>query len=269
MYLAIDIGGTKTLLASFEETGEDPVHKVLFPTAPVYKDFLKDCQNGIGQLGVDHFSAVGIGSPGNSARATPETVSFGPNIPWKNVSLTSDFEALLNCPVFIENDAKVGALSEYRYIKDDFNKLLYIPLGTGIGICIISNGVIDTSYGDKGGNAITVTCEGKEENWERLISGSAIKRRFGKKASDITDDGTWKIIAHDLALGISQLIVQRKPDIVIIGGGAGKRFDRYGDFLKQELAQMVESPLPVVQAAKHAEEAVIYGCIDLIKQNNG
>lgn len=269
MYLAIDIGGTKTLLASFEETGEDPVRKVLFPTAPVYEDFLNDCQNGIGQLGVDHFSAVGIGSPGNSARATLETVSFGPNITWERHLLKDDFADLLHCPVYIENDAKVGALSEYNYVKHDFKHMLYVPLGTGIGVCLISDGVIDTSYGDGGGNVIFVEHEEKTPTWESIISGSAIKRRFGKRASDITDGATWEIIAHDLALGLSQLITERKPDIVVIGGGAGKPFERYGELLAQELSQMLKIPIPPILPAKHAEEAVIYGCIDLIKQNNG
>lgn len=268
MYLAVDVGGTKTLLASFEENGGNPVKEVRFPTAKNYDDFLKNCEEHLTELGVAEFSAAGMGVPGRIDRSTGSIISCG-NLGWKNSPVKADFERMLHCPVYVENDAKVGALSEAMLVKDEFKNVIYIPLGTGIGVSNVIDGLIDVNYGDRGGKAILVEHEGQEIEWEHLVSGSAIVRRFGKRATDITDGPTWITIAHDLAVGLSQVIVDRKPDAVIIGGGAGRPFDRYGERLKQELSTLLPYPMPAILPAKHPDEAVIYGCIDLIKQSNG
>ena len=43
---------------------------------------------------------------------------------------------------------------------------------------------------------------GKLETWEHFASGKAIVRRFGKRASDINDESTWRTIAHDFAFWV-------------------------------------------------------------------
>lgn len=267
MYLAIDVGGTKTLLASFEETGGAPVKEVRFATPKTYEEFLEVLKQQLKGFEDVHFSAAGVGMPGTLDRSAGVLVSYG-NLGWKNNPVKSDLQTILGCPVFVENDAKVGGLSEALLIKNDFKKVMYITIGTGVGLTLIIDGVIDTTYGDRGGKAVPVMVDNQEVEWESIASGSAIKRQFGKMASEITDGQSWKVIAHNLALGLSKVIEEKQPEAVVIGGGAGKHFERYGELLKEELTTM----LPVVPAllpAQHAEEAVIYGCIELIKQNHG
>lgn len=268
MYLAVDVGGTKTLLASFDEQAERFTQEVRFPTPDTYEQFLQDFQENLQKLSEKNFSAAGVAIPGVIDREHGIGVSYG-NLDWKNNPVKEDVSRIIGGPVFIENDAKAGGLSEAMLINDEFKKVTFITLGTGIGIAFINDGVIDVTRGDRGGNAVLITHEGKEVSWEATISGSAIKRRFGKKATDITDEPTWKIIAHDLALGLSKIIADRQPEAVVVGGGAGKHFERYGDLLKAELTTMLPAPIPAILPAKHPEEAVIYGCVDLIKQNYG
>jgi predicted NBD/HSP70 family sugar kinase len=267
MYLAVDVGGTKTLLASFEEDGT-LVKEVRFPTPATYEAFLEDLQAHLPLLGVFTFGAAGVAIPGVIDRKTGVGISFG-NLSWKNTPVKTDLEAIIECPVYVENDAKVGGLSEALLIKNEFKKVLYVPLGTGIGITYITDGVIDTNYGDRGGKDVKVTVNGQEIEWESIASGSAIKRQFGKQATDISDEASWKTIAHNLALGLAKVIEEKKPDAVVIGGGAGSHFERYGELLKQELTTLLQFPVPAILPAKHPEEAVIYGCIDLIKQHHG
>lgn len=268
MYLAVDVGGTKTLLAIFRETSGSPEKELKFPTPKNYQDFLNECRKHLALFGVTSLEAAGAGVPGRIDRTSGVGVSFG-NLGWKNVPIKADLTRIFNCPVFIENDAKVGALSEYSYVKNEFKSLLYIPLGTGIGISYIKDGILDISRGDRGGRGITVNYEGQESTWEDLISGSAIKRRFGEKASDITDQKTWQVIANDLSLGITQLIEEYRPEAIVLGGGAGKHFERYGSLLKKAIQQSIDGAIPAILPAKHAEEAVVYGCLELIKQNYG
>lgn len=266
--LAVDIGGTKTLLAVFEHRDGEPIEEIQFPTDKSYPDFLRDFKTHLGKLKDTHFVATGVGMPGILDRETGTGISFG-NLGWKNVPIKADLETILGYPVFVENDAKVGALSEACYIKDDFKTVMFIPLGTGIGIGLITDGIIDTKYGDRGGKAVKVTFEGKQVEWESIVSGRAIKERFGKQATDITDESTWKIIAHDLALGLVQLVQEKHPDAFVIGGGAGSHFERYGELLKQELSVQLGDTIPAILPAKHPDQAVIYGCVELTKQNNG
>jgi glucokinase len=266
MYLAIDVGGTKTLLATFQEDGATAVKEVQFPTPATYEDFLEDLKSQLPLLGVFEFTAAAAGVPGRIDREKGIGISFG-NLDWKDVPIKKDLEKILECPVYIENDAKVGGLSEAMLIKDDFKKILYITIGTGIGTTIITNGIIDTNFGDLGGKEVIVEQNGHQVEWESIASGSAIKKQFGKKASEITDEASWEIIAHNLSLGLIKLIKEKQPDAIVFGGGAGKHFDRYGELLKQELSAQLGASLPTFLPAMHAEEAVVYGCIELIKQN--
>ncbi len=254
-------------MASFEETGGDPVNELRFPTPKEYADFLLQCEQSIKELGDISVTACGMGVPGKLDRSTGVVISCG-NLNWKNAPVKQDIADLLHCPVFVENDAKVGGLSEAMFVINDFKNILYVPIGTGIGIANIIDGVIDTQYGDRGGKDIYIDSANKQTDWESVASGSAIVRQFGKMARDITDEVTWKTIAHNISVGLEQLINSRRPEAVIIGGGVGKHFDRFGDLVKMELAQSLDS-VPAILPAKHSEQAVLYGCLELIKQNHG
>jgi predicted NBD/HSP70 family sugar kinase len=268
MYLAVDVGGTKTLLASYDETQARFTQEVRFPTPDTYEQFLEDFKLNLQKLTEVNFSAAGVAIPGDIDREHGIGLRYG-NLAWANNPIQDDLSKLLGCPVYVENDAKAGGLSEALLIKDDFKNVMYITLGTGIGIAYIANGVIDVNYGDRGGTEVFVEHEGQAHvMWESIVSGHAIKARYGKKATDITDEATWKVIAHDLSLGLSQLIAEKHPEVVVFGGGAGRHFERYGKLLKAELAPMVDQ-VPPILPAKHPDEAVIYGCVDLIKQHHG
>ena len=57
-------------------------------------------------------------------------------------------------------------------------------------------------------------------------------------------------------------------EVIIIGGGVGAHFDRFGKFLEEEMREYSSDlvPTPVLREALHAEQAVIYGCLTLIQQ---
>jgi predicted NBD/HSP70 family sugar kinase len=109
---------------------------------------------------------------------------------------------------------------------------------------------------------------GQLKKWEDIASGKAIVKRFGKKAAEIDDPAVWATYAADLAIGLRVLISVVQPEVVIIGGGVGAHFDKFGKLLIEELnkteSDMVKIP-PII-GAQRAEEAVIYGCYEFIKQ---
>lgn len=269
MYLCIDVGGTKTLVASVDDEGVVmESHK--FPTPKVYAEFLKEVTAVIDQLDAVDFAAVGIAVPGLVDREHGVGRAFG-NLPWKHVPIQADLQRIVNAPVVLDNDANCAALSEALLLKNDYNVVLYVTIGTGIGTGIIVDGEIDPAFEDTEGGLMLIEHNDKLVRWQDFASGSAIFRRFGKRASDIEDAKTWKTISRDFATGLVQLIATIQPEVIVIGGGIGTHFKKFEKPLLAELKKY-ETPLtptPPIRMAQRPEEAVVYGCYTVAKRAYG
>lgn len=267
MYVAVDIGGTKTLVGIFNAKGQLlKQHK--FPTADDYQQFLDDLRAAVTGLNPQPITAIAAGVAGRLDRANGIIEACG-NLRWKNVPLQADLAKLYHCPVSLENDAKAGGLGEAAALKTEYSKLLYVPIGTGIGVAYITNGIIDPNVSDAGGRGMLIEHHGKLQPWEDFASGTAIVKQFGKKARDITDPHIWQQIADNVGVGILELLGTFPADVIVIGGGVGSHLPRF----KQQLVEYLkryQSPMlkiPPIRAAQNGEEAVLYGCYELIKHH--
>lgn len=269
MYVGVDIGGTKTLLASLDDNGVI-TQKIRFETPKKYDFFLHELRFALHKLDTQEFHAGGVGAPGKIDRKHGRGEWF-PNIGWKDVPLQHDIERILKCPVVLENDAKMAALSEAMMVKDRFSKVLYITVSTGIGYGLVVDQEIETSIADLGGSSILLEHHGRLTPWESFASGKAIVSRYGKRAEDIHDQATWRKIVRDLKPGLLELIAVTEPEVVVFGGSVGTFFDRYGKLLQEEIEKH-RTPLvtlPELRGACRPEEAVLYGCYDLAKTTYG
>lgn len=267
MYIGVDVGGTKTLLAILNGRGEIK-EKVKFPTPKNYAHFMLELRHALAQLEEFYeLKAGAIAIPGDIDRKHGRALKLG-NLPWKNANVQNDMERLLRCPFVVENDAKLAALSEALLIKDKYNAVLYVTVSTGIGYAIVVDGKIDTNLGDAGGRDLMLEHKGKHVAWEDFAGGRAIVDRYGKMAKDITDETTWHKISRDLAQGLIQVIAVTQPDAIVFGGSVGNYFKRFHKPLNEELHKykLPLTKLPVLRQAKHPDEAVVYGCYDAIKQ---
>jgi predicted NBD/HSP70 family sugar kinase len=267
MYLGIDIGGTKTLVATLTDSGEIR-KKRRFPTSKDYDQFLANLDAQLKELDIAGEFDTCAAVPGLLDRASGTVRSLG-NLPWRDKAIRDDISKLVGSKrVIIENDAKLAGLSEAILLKDVYTRVLYITVSTGIGFSFIAGGTIDTSFGDAGGRALLLEHDGSMMPWEDFASGRAIVGRYGKKASEITDEATWREISHDLARGLIQLIATVQPEVIVVGGSVGVYFEKYGNLLTEALREypMPLVALPKIVGARRPEEAVIYGCYDLIKQ---
>lgn len=267
MYVGVDVGGTKTLIAVFDGHGEI-VEWTKFPTPKNYSHFLLELRHTFSNLKNKEFKAGGAGIPVTVFdRRHGIARNFG-HLPWKDVHVQHDLEQIFNCPFVVENDAKLAGFSESLLITTAYQKVLYVTVSTGIGISLINDGVIDTGIGDSGGSALFLTHGGKRVAWDSFVSGHAIVERYGKRAADITDEKTWKKISRELAQGLIELIAITEPEVIVIGGSVGTYFERYGDHLATELKRF-HLPLvtiPPLRKAQRPEEAVVYGCYNLAHQ---
>jgi glucokinase len=271
MYLAIDVGGSKTLLAVFSEDGEVVLkHKIA--TNPDYAGFLTDIKNALtNELQNPQITYCCCAIPGAVDRKQGLGIRFG-NLDWQNVPLQKDLSNILpGIPVLLEHDAALGGLHEALILQDEYKKVLYVAPGTGIAAVLIINGKIDPDMADnEAGHMVISTDNGQPKTWEDLASGRVLKARYGQLASEIEDPAVWSSFSAGFALGLQVLISILQPEVIVVGGGVGAHLDKFKTPLETELNKLQNKmvPIPPIIQSKQPEEAVIYGCYDFIKQHN-
>jgi predicted NBD/HSP70 family sugar kinase len=259
MFGAIDIGGTKTLIATFNNKG-DLLKKIRFETPKGYDEFKLELKNQSENIDIKQLQVMAVAMPGLVNKNKGIGLEFG-NLAWENVPIKKDVKDIFNCPVLIENDTKLAGLSESIALKKKYRKVLYVTVSTGIGAGLIVNDKIDNDFDKMEVGHMLFEHDGKLQRWEKFASGKAIVAKFGKPAKDITDPKEWYIIAHNIATGLIDLIAILTPDVIVIGGGVGSHFEKFSDRLNEDLKiyQNHMLTIPPILKATNAEEAVIYG----------
>lgn len=269
MYAAIDIGGTKTLVAVFDKN-KNIVEQHKFPTNHDYELFKIDLAKTVAELSTDDFQRIVVAIPGRIDRKHGVAFAFG-NLDWVNLPIQKDLEAIFHAPVLLENDAKLASLSEAIILKDTYKKVLYVTISTGIGAGLITNGKIDPGFEDMEAGQMLLEHNGELKDWEDFGSGKAFYKKFGKYVSDVADEdtGAWYWFARNIAIGLVNLIAIVTPEVIVIGGGAGAHLEKFQARLEEEL-KIYENPMfliPPIVKARHADEAVIFGCYEYAKQH--
>ncbi|MNH50478.1 putative fructokinase [compost metagenome] len=260
MLIAVDTGGTKTLVASFSAAGVLEESRK-FPTPT-------DTSQYISQLASTIHSIAGPSAIDTIVIALPGIVKNGValwcnHLGWKNFDVRVALEKLFpNIPLLVENDANLAGLAEARSLSPVPGSSLYVTISTGIGTGMITGGVIDPGLRLSEGGRIMIEFDGLVREWESFASGSAIHATYNRFARDITDNSTWNQIADRISRGLLVLIPMIQPDIIIIGGSIGTYFERYNDQLAALLAEKLPAHIsaPLCIQAAHPEEAVVYGC---------
>ncbi len=267
MIIAIDIGGTKTLVARCE-AGGTIVAQERFETPQKYEDFMKELEKNVAKITTPDCSMVSAAAPGTIDRANGIGIAFG-NVPWRRVPLKQDIERITGLPTLLENDANLAGLAEAHQLNPIPHHVLYVTISTGIGTGFVTDGILDSDLLDSEGGRMLLEHDDKLQVWETFASGKAIVARYGKRAADIEDPETWKLISQDIAAGLYNLCAVLDPDHIIIGGGVGSHFPKYRDFLVADLQAMSDPQItiPPITQALQPEEAVIHGCIIYASQH--
>ena len=141
MFIGLDIGGTKILGALFDENGvskkkEKRKTKASEGLEVVQKEIIKTIDNLLAGIKIKEIEAIGIGIPGLVDREG--TITFSPNLPFRNYELAKILEKRYKVPVFIGNDVNVATVGEWMFGSGKGKKnVLGVFVGTGIGGGII------------------------------------------------------------------------------------------------------------------------------------
>jgi predicted NBD/HSP70 family sugar kinase len=270
MIIAIDTGGTKTLITSFGDDGI-PKEQIKFPTPQEPQEYINLLRNTLSDnYNNQSVDAIVIAVPGTLD--SNGAIIWAPNlVKWEKLNVAEALRgAIGNAPILIENDAKLAGLYETRIMDVIPKQSLYVTISTGIGTGIITEGHIDPDMRNSEGGRALIEYDGIMQEWQDFASGKAFYNKFGQYVRDIADEQIWQQIAERISLGFLELIPTLQPDVVVIGGSVGTYFDKYGKFLVQILKDKlpIHIPCPPFIQAKNSEQAVIYGCYYYALDNN-
>jgi predicted NBD/HSP70 family sugar kinase len=192
------------------------------------------------------------------------------NLPWRNKYIKQDIGKILEGKtIIIENDARLGGLSEAQLVKNEYQDVLFLTVSTGIGGAFVQNGRIARALQDTEMGKMPLLHNGVYTNWEEFAGGRSVVERFHKKAFEISDPDEWRQIGESIAIGVAPVCAVLQPEVIILGGSIGPHADKYSfaisDFLAKNLHSVIRQPKAIL-AAQRADDAVIYGCYDLAKQ---
>ena len=265
MIIAVDTGGTKTLVAGSDSEGRFHTrHRFATPKDDenLYIDLL--AQTISEHFDMKKVKAISIAVPGFT-RGDVFVQCLSPALNWpKNFELGKKLKEKLGVkiPIFLENDANLAGLAEAHAFEKIPQSCLYITVSTGIGTGATRNGqLVEALDYFEGGKAV-LEYDGLLRVWEDFASGRSIYETYGRYARDIKSRAVWEQIAEKISRGIIVFAPTINPDVIVIGGSIGTYFDKY----QAPLNAYLEKHIPNIMAtttvvqAKHHEEAVIYGC---------
>lgn len=252
MKIGIDLGGSHIAIGVVNKNG-----KILEKAEKRLKGIVtKEVRKVIEETITENFKKyskeykiekIGIAIPGT---VTPNEVVKSVNLGLKNYLIVEELNKNINIPIKIRNDAKAAALAENKYgCLKDYNRSLFLTLGTGIGgAVIINNKLLDT--GELPGleighmvidkNGIMCNC-GRKGCFEKYASMNTFKNNLRKSlgySQNVSGKELLSIINNtnkenenykkiekikreyieNLALGIANLVNIFEPEVIGIGG---------------------------------------------------
>ncbi len=185
---------------------------------------------------------AGIGIPGPIDRRTG-TVAQGAILPeWVGINILEAFGDKLKMPVFIDNDANLGALAQVTWgPHSSVENLIFIKVASGIGAGLVLNGAL--YYGNVGitgevghttisEHGLVCRC-GNRGCLETVASTSTMIELLSQRSAEavdtqsvinlaLTGDTAALRVVDDAGLAIGRVLAQVanliNPEVIVIGG---------------------------------------------------
>lgn len=231
----VELGGTKAVAVLWQQG--TTVDEFRVPTRDPDATFT-DVLDGLGRWWEERpFDALGVASFG--PLTLDETASdFGcirttPKPAWSGAQVVPRLARAFDCPIGIDTDVNAAALAEFRWGHGrGADSLVYVTIGTGVGGGVLVggralHGRLHPELGHlrlrrQPGDAFAGCCPFHGDCVEGLLSGPALRARFGELPADVpADDPRWEVIVADMAEFVAVLLHSLAPNRILIGGGVG------------------------------------------------
>ncbi|OYX42011.1 hypothetical protein B7Y94_04320 [Candidatus Saccharibacteria bacterium 32-49-12] len=258
MIIAVDTGGTKTLVALFSMNGE-MLKSQKFPTQADQKAYLADVTSSIQQVSGDHkIDAISLALPGV---IKDQKAVICRNLGWYDFDVIGALRATWpDTPMFLENDANLGGLGVANLLPDRPQSCLYLTISTGIGGGYIVNQAIDPGLSTSEFGDITFEYRLQLTSWEKIAGGKALYTLDDSPFNDSTDSAVIDEVARRISRGLMTILPILRPEVIAIGGGLGARYDLFSQQVEKELAALPNQYHCPIITAPYPEEIVTYGC---------
>jgi glucokinase len=275
--VAIDIGGTQLRAAVFSQNSTEPQNIQRTATQGREKGVFDRLTGLIDSVWPEEqVAAVCVASPG-PLNPHEGLIYSTPNIPdWVDFPLAQKLQDRYHVPTFLDNDANLAALGEWRFGAGRGHKdVLYLTISTGIGGGVISDGRLlsgargmatELGHVTVVPNGPPCSC-GRPGHLEAVASGPGIVRYVReqirtKSTTSLSDDAglTARTVAQAAHAGdalaqeayaqagtilgraLADFLHVFNPSIVIFGGGVSQAGALLFDPMKASLEKSVMDP---------------------------
>ena len=297
--IGIDISPTRTTVAT-GDIGGHILDFMEFPTDEVFEKTISraiECALELTRKSPQRIEGIGVSLPG---LVDPDlgTALYVPCFNWRNLNVSDRIAAATGLSVFIDNDANAAALAELWFGQPEVREArdfitVFVHEGLGAGI-VFDRQVYRGAGGAAGefghmivGRQAPIACScGSFDCWEAFASGRAAVARYGRLTGQkialsqlsfrqlidraITGDARAEKAlletAHNLSIGISNLIVGLSPQMIVIGGPLTRAWPLVSEVFRETVERSVRRGLPLARivASTLGESTTLMGALSLV-----
>ena len=265
---ALEAGGTKMVLAIYDEAGQE-LERLTLPTEtpdttmPPMQAFFRD--HGIDALGVGSFGPLAL----DENDPAYGSITTTPKLAWRNYPLLRSLTEGMDIPCAIDTDVNAAALAEAEVgAARGCRSAVYVTIGTGVGagICIDGRPVHGMLHPEAGHMLLRPrsddplprgVCPYHDGCLEGLAAGPALGARANGNAKDLPDDHPlFDLEAHYLAQMCVNLILTLSPEKIILGGGVMQRESLF-PMIRRETLRLLGGYVQTRQVLSGMEDYIV------------
>jgi polyphosphate glucokinase len=184
---------------------------------------------------------IGCGFPSVIKNGIAQTAA-NINKLWVGANIAEIFSEHCGCPVVVRNDADVAGIAEMQFgVGKNINgTVLIITIGSGLGSALFKDGILvpNTELGH-------IYLKGHTDIAEQYAADSARKRK----------GLSWKTWGLRFNKYLKHIELILAPDLIILGGGGSKKFEKFENYLTIEtevVPAILLNNAGIIGAAVHA-----------------
>jgi len=308
-YITLDIGGTNTRCALYPEKGIIPLNQNKITTYVEGEAAIDRLASIIEEIWPKDNSVQGIcaAAPG-SIDINEGMVILAPNIPdWKNLELRKFLSTRFKVPVFVNNDARMAAIGEWKHGAGiGHDNLMYFTISTGLGNGTIVHGRLlegavgiatESGHVTLDDNGPICGC-GKVGHLEAYSSGTGIENFVYSEInngiqsifSSASQPSAWQVAeaarngdplsitaferaGYYLGIGIANYLHIFNPSCLIFGGGVSQSGDLLMIPFRRSLEEHVLNSLYLknldIKFAALGDDVGLIGALEYLKDKLG
>jgi len=222
----------------------------------------------------NELAAIGIASFG-PVDLDPRSPTYGyitttPKPGWAQTDLYGKIKRSFDIPVAFDTDVNVAAFGEHYWVPANrpLDPLLYMTIGTGIGVGGIVNGqplhgLLHPESGhifiphDRQADPFSGACPYHGDCFEGLAAGPALARRWGQPGETLpADHPAWALEARYIGLALANLILSFSPQRVVVGGGVMQQAGLY-TLVQHEVQQIINGYIQSDCINQHIDQYIV------------